>query len=97
MADKIKDQCTGMCDACPLAFTDKSEMVQNYGCLPEPYDIYALKRKFNRNWHCHEDDNKVCIGFVQWAKEHGIDYKSGEPATYTQWNNNELPERGEYP
>lgn len=77
--------CTGICEACPLAFTDESEKVQNYGCLPEPCDILTLKIKHNLNWHCHEDNNKICVGFIQYARENNLDYKSGEPATYTDW------------
>lgn len=85
--------CGGICGACPFAFTDESETIQNYGCLPEPYDILNWKKNHNLNWNCHEDDSKLCVGFAIRAHELGLDPKDGDKSTLTMWNNGELPER----
>lgn len=57
------------CVTCPFAFTDASEEVQNYGCLPEPRDIIRMKRESGHNWGCHYTDDVKCKGFtehVEW-------------------------------
>lgn len=77
--------CNGICKACPLALTDESEKVQNYGCLPSAYEIARMKLDHNKNWHCHEDQDKLCVGYLQWAKEKGWDYKDGGSANLTTW------------
>ena len=74
------------CSACPFAFTDRSEYVQNLGCLPSPYEIMAAKRDTGRNWACHDDERRVCAGFVQKCRERGIDYRGADLVTLTEWN-----------
>jgi hypothetical protein len=78
--------CKGMCDACPFAYTDYSEGIQNLGCLPEPHELLTLKRDQNINWACHEDESKPCVGFVIRAHELGLDYKQGPMTNLSEWN-----------
>lgn len=73
------------CITCPFAMTEESEQVQNYGCLPTPQEILEIKRCSGKNWSCHGDETKICAGFVEAAKETGLDYKSGELASYQKW------------
>lgn len=61
----------GECETCPFAFTDESEMVQNYGCLPTIGDIADMNNTYDVNWACHHDDKKVCSGL---AKAFGDEY-----------------------
>lgn len=67
--------CESMCEACPFALTEVSEMAQNYGCLPGPGDILALMTKLGANWSCHEQDGKLCAGYVAVCRDEGIPFR----------------------
>lgn len=74
------------CRACPFAFTNESESIQNLGCLPSPYEIMVLRRETGRSWSCHEDDTKPCAGQIKFCREEGFDHKVIKPLiTYTKW------------
>lgn len=86
------------CKTCPFAFTEESEMVQNYGCLPEPSDIVRMKRESGHNWGCHSADNVKCKGFkehVEWMGKYepcnhldrltDIDTSVGGIISYEDW------------
>lgn len=63
------------CDTCPFAFTDASETVQNYGCLPSPYEIVTMRTVHGKTWACHCDVSKPCIGALEILKQQGLDNK----------------------
>lgn len=71
------DYCAGMCEGCPFNHTEAAVNAYNWGCLPSVFDVFELKRNHNANWQCHEGNGKICAGYVQMAKEEGVDYKSG--------------------
>lgn len=52
------------CTHCPFAHTEPSEYIQNSGCLPEPFDAVSMKINSGHNWACHDNENKICTGFV---------------------------------
>jgi hypothetical protein len=75
---KVNDIDEDDCPSCPFNHGNyKSDYACNLGCLPSVAEIVEIKLKTNENWSCHSDTNKICKGFVQYCKEHGIDYKFG--------------------
>lgn len=75
--------CARECTYCPFAFTDASEQVQNYGCLPTPGEILRM-RENGKTWACHDDTDKPCVGAVQYAKEYNLPYKVIDPVLVTE-------------
>jgi len=70
-------QSTKLCseDSCPFAFTEESEKIQNYGCLPTPYEIMQMRIKNGKTWACHTNPRKPCLGSLELLKERGHPYK----------------------
>lgn len=75
--------------ACPLAYNELSEQVQNYGCLPTAIDIVVMKYKYNRTWACHSTPTKPCLGGLKILKHNKLPYKvEGELLTeQSDWHN----------
>jgi hypothetical protein len=77
----------GICNTCPFNYwSDEAAQASNLGCLPTPYDIIGYKRTLDRNWQCHCDYSKPCVGYIQAAQKRGLDYKTGKPTTLDDWN-----------
>lgn len=79
------------CKTCPFAMTEESERVQNWGCLPCEFEIMQVKRETDKNWSCHMDETRMCSGFVEAARELGLDYKTGPLASYHRWYHDGKP------
>ena len=73
--------------ACPFAFNDKSEQVQNYGCLPTPYEIINMRVKYGKTWACHSNPKKPCLGALNSLKEKGLQYKVLDKELITEESN----------
>ena len=67
--------CNRECNGCPWAFTEESEMIQNYGCLPTPQETLIMRTEFGKTWTCHSNPKKPCIGTIKELRERGLPYK----------------------
>ncbi len=65
--DHRSPECT-----CPFAFTDASERVQNYGCLPTPHEIVVMRVVYGKTWACHDDPSRPCIGAIHYLRSTGL-------------------------
>lgn len=68
--DLNSDKCS-----CPFAFTESSERVQNYGCLPTPMDIVSMRVHHGKTWACHDEPTKPCLGGIKFLREKGLPHR----------------------
>ncbi len=78
VCDHGSDKCT-----CPFAFTDESEKVQNYGCLPTPREIIDMRIYHGKTWACHSDPTKPCVGAIRALQEAGLPHRVVDPVLVT--------------
>lgn len=60
-------------DSCPFAFTEESERVQNFGCLPSPLEIVAMRVYKKKTWACHSNPEVPCKGAVKFLKSKNLE------------------------
>ena len=44
----MNNNCNKECHGCPFEYSDYSETIQNYGCLPTPLEILSMKIVHNK-------------------------------------------------
>ena len=86
------------CTTCPFAFTEESEIAQNYGCLPTAGDIVKMKVNTGNNWACHGADT-VCRGFIEYVRDERLplDLTTGELVKWIGVQGEDLNAEGTYP
>jgi hypothetical protein len=81
--DLESDQC-----ACPFAWwTEISNQVQNYGCLPTPFDIVHMRVEHGKTWACHSEPTVPCIGALEYLREKGLPFKVIDTKLITEDDN----------
>ena len=62
-------------NSCPFAFTEESEQIQNYGCLPTPREIMNMRINHGKTWACHSNPDKPCLGAMEYLNRYGHPFK----------------------
>jgi len=70
--------------ACPFAYTEQSEYVQNLGCLPTPREIVVMRVEHNKTWACHEKPDQPCVGAIRRLKQLGLPYEVADRELLTE-------------
>lgn len=75
--NKVSVPCKEDCStsSCPFAFTDESEQIQNFGCLPTPFEIRIMRVEYGKTWACHSNPKKPCLGALNELRSRGEPYK----------------------
>lgn len=70
---------SGGCSGCPFSCTEESDIISNYGCLPDNNELIELVKTRNVNWSCHAEQNVICGGLVAALKENNIPFDREAP------------------
>lgn len=73
------------CNGCPCTYTDESEQISNYGCLPDFNKLIEFYLEGRGIWKCHSK-NKPCGGLIQVLKLNNIPMDKNNELLITEDN-----------
>jgi hypothetical protein len=79
------DPCKTVCNGCPFTYTDESEMISNYGCLPDAHQILEMYLDNKGLWKCHSKD-RPCGGLIAMLKENNVPMDKNNELLITEEN-----------
>ncbi len=82
MSESPEQCCT--VGGCPFSFTEESEKIQNYGCLPTPHQIIEMKVMHGKTWACHANPTKPCLGAIRYFESKGLIAKVSDKELLTE-------------
>jgi hypothetical protein len=74
-----------VCNGCPCTYTNESEIISNYGCLPDGIDLVRMYLENKGHWKCHSKDRK-CGGLTHVLKENKIPFNKNNELLITEDN-----------
>jgi hypothetical protein len=60
-----------VCNGCPCTITEESEIISNYGCLPDWNNLVEFYLENKGIWKCHSKD-RMCGGLIEVLKANNI-------------------------
>lgn len=73
------------CNGCPCVITEESEIISNYGCLPDWNMLVEFYLDNKGIWKCHSAD-RPCGGLLQVLKENKIPLDKNNKLLITEDN-----------
>jgi hypothetical protein len=74
-----------VCDGCPCTYTEESEIISNYGCLPDWNNLVEYYLNNKGIWKCHSKD-RVCGGLIEILKSNDIPLNKNNSLLITEDN-----------
>lgn len=74
-----------VCNGCPCTYTNESEIISNYGCLPDSMNLVEFYLTNKGIWKCHSKD-RVCGGLLHVLKLNNIPLDKNNQLLITEDN-----------
>lgn len=74
-----------VCNGCPCTYTNESEIISNYGCLPDAHMLIQMYLEGKGIWKCHSK-NRMCGGLLSVLKSNKIPMNKNNELLVTEDN-----------